>query len=248
MKRTPTFIDCEENRLHKQKARPTRILHEFVRREIHDRIMTGMYSPQSKIPSAASLSREFCVSAITVKRAVRDLQVAGELVAIAGKGTYVKRRNKIFQKLDINHLSLDNISIRFMSISREKIPRRTMESIDSPDDFMTCIRKTVWAGDSPLFYDTTYVPSKINTKIIDELQENLMHNVLEGHSIHVINTHLVVEAAPASKISEIIFNVPSGYPTLRRLYKTITSAPKITIYGVLEAPFDRLACTLDWDP
>ncbi|RUW04659.1 GntR family transcriptional regulator, partial [Mesorhizobium sp. M1A.F.Ca.IN.020.06.1.1] len=61
-------------------------LHESVREEILNRIGNGTYQPEALIPSTAMLGQEFGVSPITIKRALRDLQAAGILVSIAGKG------------------------------------------------------------------------------------------------------------------------------------------------------------------
>ncbi|RWG74871.1 MAG: GntR family transcriptional regulator, partial [Mesorhizobium sp.] len=52
-------------------------LHEAVREELLERIKGGTYQPGALIPSTVMLSEEFGVSAITVKRALRDLQSLG---------------------------------------------------------------------------------------------------------------------------------------------------------------------------
>lgn len=58
-------------------------LHESVREEIQKRIKSGAYSPGFPIPSTATPSEEFGVSPITIKRALRDLQALGALIAVA---------------------------------------------------------------------------------------------------------------------------------------------------------------------
>lgn len=40
--------------------------------------------------------------------------------------------------------------------------------------------------------------------------------------------------------------IPTGYPILRRVYKFTTTDDSITDYGVLQAPFDRLACSVSF--
>ncbi len=71
-------------------------LHEGLRTEISRRIATGVYSRGEAIPSTAQLSEEFEVSPITVKRAVRDLQSAGMLTSVPGKGIFVKEQRCLF--------------------------------------------------------------------------------------------------------------------------------------------------------
>ncbi|TCG04159.1 GntR family transcriptional regulator [Paraburkholderia steynii] len=222
-------------------------LHETVREEIRSRIAAGTYAPESPIPSTAMLSEEFGVSTITVKRALRDLQAAGAIVSTPGKGTYVKRQRRLLRQLDVKQPFLDEASIRPVSVTREKILDPTMASIEPPTHAMLCVRKTIWSDDAPLVYDTTYVSTDMGDQIVEEFAGHFVVDVLEKHGIHVVKTHIVIDAAPAAGMVEEIFGIPNGYPTLRRLYKMVTSDPNVTVYGVLQAPFDRLACKIDFD-
>ncbi|PTB24573.1 GntR family transcriptional regulator [Paraburkholderia caribensis] len=228
------------------KLQPSQSLHESVREELRRRITAGAYSVDLPIPSTAMLSEEFGVSSITVKRALRDLQAAGALVAVPGKGTYVKRQQRLLRQLDVMQPSLDDTSIRGVSITREKITDPTMNALAPPDHVMLCIRKTIWTDDAPVMYDLTYLSPEIDNEIVDEFGTKFVVDALKMHSIHVQKTRIVIDAAPASGTVEEIFDVPNGYPMLRRLYRMETSDPGITVYGVLQAPFDRLACTVNF--
>ncbi|RKT10786.1 GntR family transcriptional regulator [Paraburkholderia sp. RAU2J] len=192
------------------------------------------------------LSEEFSVSSITIKRALRDLQAAGTLVSIPGKGTYVKQQKRLLRQLDVMQPSLDDTSIRSVSVTREKISDPTLGTIAPRDQVMLCVRKTIWMDDEPIMHDTTYLSPDIGNEVVDEFGERFVVDALVRHSIHVTKTHLVIDAAPATAEVEEIFGIPNGYPMLRRLYRMVTSDPGITVYGVLQAPFDRLACTVDF--
>ncbi len=111
---------------------------------------------------------------------------------------------------------------------------------------MLCIRKTIWTDGAPFMYDITYLSPEIDNEIVEEFGERFVVDVLKTHSIHIQKTHIVTDAAPAAGAVEGIFDVPNGYPMLRRLYRMKTSDPGITVYGVVQAPFDRLACTVDF--
>ncbi|MEX3954268.1 GntR family transcriptional regulator [Paraburkholderia sp. EG287A] len=230
----------------KPQLQPSQSLHETVREELRRRIAAGTYSPDVAIPSTAMLSGEFGVSSITIKRALRDLQAAGTLVSIPGKGTYVKQQKRLLYQLDAMQPSFDDSSIRSVSVTREKISDPTMSTIAPPDHVMLCVRKTIWMDDAPVVYDTTYLSPDIGDDIVDEFGERFVVDALARHAIDVTQTHLVIDAAPATTEVEEIFGVPNGYPMLRRLYRMMTSEPEIIVYGILQAPFDRLACTVDF--
>ena len=77
----------------------SRPLHELVRITLQERIGTGHYGTHVALPSVPSFSAEFGVSAITVKRALRDLKMAGLVRSVAGLGTFVRQRERFVQDL-----------------------------------------------------------------------------------------------------------------------------------------------------
>jgi DNA-binding GntR family transcriptional regulator len=222
-------------------------LHETVREEVLQRIHSGVYLPEEPIPSVAMLSEEFAVSPITVKRALRDLQAGGVLMTIAGRGTYVKKQQRSVHHLDLGSFLNQNseIKVRVLSVTKEKITDPTMKAIDAPSHMMLCLRKIILSGDAPFMYDATYVSSDLSDDLLEECGERFVIDALKRHGIDVVHTRLVVDAAPANGPVEDVFGVPSGYPMLRRLYRMTTSSPDITVYGVVQAPFDQLACSVD---
>ncbi|CDZ64582.1 GntR family transcriptional regulator [Neorhizobium galegae] len=227
-------------------------LHERVREELLRRVKNGIYAPGDSIPSTASLSEEFGVSAITVKRALRDLQAAGALSAVPGKGTFVKDQRRFLRELDVWMSSMDNArglgfkpTMELVSITREKIIDSTMSVFSPPEEAMMCVRKTIFADGSPIMYDATYLSSDVSDDIVEEFGERFVTDALERHSIVILNTRLIVDAAPAMGKAEDVFGIPSGYPMLRRLYKITTSDPGVTVFGVVVSPFDRLACSIN---
>lgn len=228
----------------KTHLRTTLSLHESVREEIFARIRNGVYQPEEPIPSAAMLTEEFGVSPITVKRALRDLHSAGALISVAGKGTYVKKQRRVLRELDVWMSWMDDAALRLISITREKISDSTLRGFNPPEGVMLCVRKVIYADDEPFLYDATFLSSEVDGEIIDEFGRSYVIDALDRHDIHVVNTDLIIDAAPAAGKVEEIFGIPTGYPMLRRLYKIRTSDPNITIFGVVQAPFDRLSCSI----
>lgn len=192
------------------------------------------------------LSEEFGVSPITVKRALRDLQSVGALTAVAGKGTFVKEQRRFLLELDGWMSPFDSASIRLLSTTREKITDPTLQVFNPPSEPMLCVRKMVYFGDEvPIVYDATYLSSDVENEIVDEFGEQFVTNALERHAFKIAETSHIIDAAPAAGQAAELFGVPSGYPMLRRLYKITTNRPDVTIFGVLQAPFDRLAWSLN---
>lgn len=224
-------------------------LHDQVREELMRRIRKGTYKPGDLIPSTAALSEEFSVSPITVKRALRDLRGLGELTAVAGKGTFVKGKQRFVLALDAGISPWKDANLKLLSITREKITDPTLDIFGPPDRTMLCVRKMIYFDDDvAVMYDATYLSSDVDEEIIEEFGESLVADALKRHSIDILNTSHVVDAAPADGRVAEIFGVPNGYPMLRRLYRVTTADPDITIYGVVQSPFDRVACSVDVAP
>ncbi|RKT10794.1 DNA-binding GntR family transcriptional regulator [Paraburkholderia sp. RAU2J] len=221
-------------------------LYETVREELLRRVRNGTYACDTLLPSVATLSEEFGVSPITVKRALRDLRAAGVLVTIRGKGAYVKKQVRILRQLDMRMHSLHGTDISLISVTREKISDPSMVSLAPPDQMMLCVRKVISSDGAPFLYDASYLSSNVEDEIVDEFGRNFIVDALRKREIRIVKTEIVVEAFPATGKAAEIFDVPNGFPMLRRNYKMVTTDANITIYGVVQAPFDRLACSIDF--
>ena len=228
------------------------VLHENVRQEIMRRVRSGEYEAGQALPSTASLSEEFGVSAITVKRALRDLQPTGILRSVPGLGTFVRERRRFIRDLDFSltshadalRLGLEP-SISLVSLTREKIADPAFDPLDPPGDLMLCVRKVIFADKTPIMYDTSYLPRSLDDAVVEEFGEKFIGDALRARGTKFTRTKLLIDAAPASEQARETFTIPNGYPTLRRLYRLGTTDKSFCVYGVTESPFDRLACMVE---
>ena len=62
--------------------------------QIRDQILTGELAPDEALPSIRSLARDLRISVITTKRAYEELEKAGFLYTVAGKGCFVAAKNR----------------------------------------------------------------------------------------------------------------------------------------------------------
>ncbi|QPC95747.1 GntR family transcriptional regulator [Mesorhizobium sp. INR15] len=229
-------------------------LHETVRQEIMRRVSAGEYDVGEALPSAATLADEFGVSAITIKRALRDLQPAGILRSVPGLGTFVREQRRFIRDLDFSLTSHEDAlrlglkpSIRLVSLTTEKIHDPAFDVLEPPNGLMLCVRKVISTDNTPIMYDTSYLPRALNDEVVDEFGENFISDALRDHGTQFTKTKLLIDAAPASEQAQQTFAIPNGYPTLRRLYRLSTTDKSFSVFGVAESPFDRLACVVELD-
>ncbi|KQU74489.1 hypothetical protein ASC75_20945 [Aminobacter sp. DSM 101952] len=232
------------------------ILHEAVRQELEQRVESGNYKSGTMLPSTAALAREFGVSAITIKRVLRDLQTSGVLRSVAGLGTFVRERRRFVRNLDFSLNSLDDANrlgiparVEPISINREYIldPQLAEFAAAPKDKPMICIRKAIIAQAEKIMHDTTYVSIDLDDKTIDEFSRRLVMEVLAERGLEFTSSRIMIDAAPGPPEVCQVFSLPRGYPVLRRLYKLTTASEDQFVAGMAQSPFDRLACTTEID-
>lgn len=229
-------------------------LHEQVRHEIMRRVLEHEYKVGVPLPSATVLAEEFGVSAITVRRALRDLQPTGVLRTVPGVGSFVRETRRFVRDLDFSLTFTRDVQllgfkspIQLTSMTRERIRNPVLSEFDAATGTMLCIRKTISIDETPIVLDTSYLPVSLSDKIVDDIENKLVSVALRDQGTRFCKTKLLIDAAPASEEAQQAFGIPNGYPTLRRAYQLTTGDPSFSLVGISESPFDRLAYTVEFD-
>ena len=73
-------------------------IYEQIVRQISGQVLSGALPPGSPLPSIRALARDLKISVITTKRAYDELEAAGYLVTVAGKGSFVTEGNRTLHR------------------------------------------------------------------------------------------------------------------------------------------------------
>ena len=68
-------------------------IYEQIVRQVSGQILSGALPPGTALPSIRALARDLKISVITTKRAYDELEAAGFLYTVAGKGCFVAQKN-----------------------------------------------------------------------------------------------------------------------------------------------------------
>ena len=68
-------------------------IYDQIYTQIKDQIIQGALQPDEAMPSIRGLARDLRISVITTKRAYDELEQEGFLYTIAGKGSFVAKKN-----------------------------------------------------------------------------------------------------------------------------------------------------------
>lgn len=107
-----------------------RPLYQQAKRYIVERIDSGAWSPETRVPSEHEFAETLGVSRMTVHRALRELTVEGRLTRIQGVGTFVARPKPQSALLEIRNIA-DEIADRGGTHSSEILLLRAEESEDA---------------------------------------------------------------------------------------------------------------------
>lgn len=204
--------------------RSARFLYEDVKRELSRRIEEGVYPPGTRIPSASELTREFRVSAITIRRALRDLTVAGLLRGHQGLGVFVAHAPRIVRSLGVDFRTSLGDEIRragaepgvkelsFSLVAPEPrvakllgLPRRTL---------VYRLEKLILANSEPAAFDTTYLPRSLGEALKDDLDKEFVFPLLVSHGLTLDHVDFRIKAGAVSEAQAPVFRLPVGFPVL----------------------------------
>jgi GntR family histidine utilization transcriptional repressor len=82
-------------------------LYQQVKKYILDRIQSGEWPPEKRVPSENQLVKQLGVSRMTVNRALRELTSEGHLVRIHGVGTFVKEPKPMMTLLEVKSIAVE---------------------------------------------------------------------------------------------------------------------------------------------
>ncbi|MBI5084829.1 MAG: GntR family transcriptional regulator [Acidobacteria bacterium] len=161
-----------------QRANPRKLLTNIVRDRLRERLMSGTYAPGAKIPPEDELTREFEVSRVTLREAVRGLVEEGYLSRQHGLGTYVTSRPKLRNNLDVNFgvtQLIESLGMkpgnREATILEKLPPRRISDALGiGQDEPVVVFERVRTADDRPVVYSIEYLPPRIISQPTEQLR------------------------------------------------------------------------------
>ena len=210
-------------------------LYSQIREILRQRILDGSYQPHQQMPSESELIKSFGVSRITVRQALSDLQRAGLIFKIHGKGTYVSKP-KAFQNIgqlqgfgeamaSMGYETYSQVvSIKTLPAGRIVGPKLRVKEQEQ----ITELRRLRYLNREPISFDVTYVPKAIGDRLA---QEDLAHRdiflILENeYGLSLGQAEMQIEAMLADEPLAGLLKIEEGSPVLRIERLTFTADEK----------------------
>lgn len=172
-------------------------LHAFIKEALLDRMKSGQYEIGDQIPTESELCKEFSVSRTTVRTALTQLTLEGNLIRKQGKGTFVAGP-KLKQTLSHTIKRYrDQVSVQGKEAEITLVAVKVIPAVDllqqalkvEQDDPVQRIERIRSANGEPTQYEIAYIPWDIAPGITRAHAESSLYASLkEEFEIHVAKT------------------------------------------------------------
>jgi DNA-binding GntR family transcriptional regulator len=228
-------------------------LYDDLAHELRRRVSGGVYAPGGAIPSEAELVREFGVSAITVRRAIRELTVEGVVVGRQGRGVFVVDRRRIERQLrgDARTSMRDEIrraglepAVKELAWEPRTDPAAAARLGLPRREPLIRHEKLVLASGEPVSIDRVDLPRPLGERLRDELVSDFVFPLLARHGIAVGRTELRFEGGAVSEADAALLGLPPRAPLILVHYTLFTPAGRPILTGMTTARSDRFVFAL----
>ncbi len=228
-------------------------LYAHVAEELRRRIVEGDYPSGAAIPTEAALLREFRVSAITVRRAIRELTFEGLLFGRQGLGVFVADRRRIVRVLSGDSRTSIGDEIRraglavgikelgWTSLRDDAIAGRLGLPAHAP---FYRHEKLIFADGEPVSLDIVYLPHDLGERLRPELADDFVFPLLARHGLPVARTDFRFDSGAASSTYAPLLNLPPRAPLIFVDYTLYSPAGAPVLTGVTIARSDRFTFAL----
>jgi GntR family transcriptional regulator len=233
-------------------------LYVQVRESLREALERGDFE-SGRLPTEAALQERYSVSAITVRRALKDLQDEGLIYRERGRGTFARRR-RVVQEL--NHISswaeaVEKRGLRHQSevlaVAFEPAAPALAETLEiDPQDTVVRLLRRRFVEDTPVTLMTNYLLAEMVPGIETHIRhEASLYRVLESrYRLTLGVAQETVSARGASRREAELLEVRAGSPLLEieRVSYSVDGRPVEFVKSVSRSDIYRYQVSLAGRP
>lgn len=199
-------------------------LDRAVAEALRARIADGVYLPGDRIPSVEALAEEFGVSTITVRRAIREMSLGGELIGRQGLGVFVTPRRRIIRLVRLDEITPLDQTIRAngMEPGLRELGMTLVPSTEEPflaglqgaGKHVHRLERVLLADGEAVGLDTLWLPRWLAARMKNTLQGRFVLSQLTEYNVITESCTYQAEATIATDVQAGQLGVASGSPLL----------------------------------
>lgn len=189
---------------------------------LQDKIESGEWKPDQRLPSEVELCDLFNVSRAVIRQALNEMVYEGLLVREQGKGTFVARPKMEHLPSTLisfsRQLKSQGYKVRTRVIDQEIIPAtakvaRHLEI--EPGAEVVYLRRLRMAEGTPVALHSAYLPADAFAELVDmDLTGSLWDAIQKVSGLDAASTRDVIEATLIRSEEAALFGCPPGRPAL----------------------------------
>ena len=197
---------------------PYLAIEEYLRQKIE----SGEWKPNTKLPTERKLCEQFGVSRMTVRHALEMLAADDLILKKTGSGTYVKKAKKIrskvklslYEAVDYSDKSIRSIVLLFESILDDYIAKKYLKTEENKE--LWHIKRLRLVDNTPFSLEEHYM----NKDVLPELNKKVMEGSYTNYVINnvglkdIYNKRIEVSAEGADALTSELLRIPLGHPML----------------------------------
>lgn len=231
-------------------------LYQQFRDVIEEKINSGEWKSNDKIPSENQLSNQYGLSRMTVRSVLLDLVKEERLYRVQGKGTYVAEQKieaqslyyvGVREQLEKMGYEVSTKIIECKTIASERNVAKYLNIEEGTPVFM--IKRVRSIKDGPISIHISYIPQKYSEGLTPELLEKEQLCVLmnQNYGLQRKRVSETLESVAADEDEAVLLNVRKGHPLL--LLKDKLFSEEDTPYEFTKVVFrgDKLKIRLNYE-
>ena len=195
----------------------------WLAEQLRNKINNEEWLPSERIPSERSLSREFGVARVTIRRALRVLESENRIRRLRGSGTYVNPGRSFRIPLMIDYTGSMNtyapdlqrklVHKEIISAS-EYIAANLKIKIGSE---LLYAERIDFNDEATVAYDKAYIPLKYTQNLTDIIlaMVDFLEKWSQTGGFNITHCQQYIEAITASDLCQQYLRLPAGSPVLK---------------------------------
>jgi GntR family transcriptional regulator len=210
------------NRANVDKGSPVPLYYQ-IKETLKEKIEGGSLDPHERLPSERELEKDYGISRMTARRALRELESEGYVYREQGKGSFVaepKLRQGLLQLTGFT----EDMKNRRMKPGARVLEKKVIESDEDlannlsmeSEDRVFLLQRVRLAEDEPLAIETTHLRYDLCRGIEDyDFSERSLYRTLQGEfDVTLSRAEQSVEASLANEFEAANLKVDEGAPML----------------------------------